>query len=431
MKVEISFRNSSRFFISPAFAAIVSYFIFLISLTFPPNYYSKLISEKNYIFFDPASFILVTVSLIFFFLGMLVTKKRKNDRLIVTEYNYHISNFKYIAIPVILSIIFSIMSIRLLLDKNPFILAYLLIGDGANIKRELDLSNTMAQAAQFSICIALWATVNYNNVKHEMNRMPKFILVILITFLSIICISNASLKMARFEIIPLLLGMMVVFINQRYKTVSNVKVIKYMVISFISIVALFGLFSFMRGFDSSDDVIRSIIGYTVTSYNHMAALLDGTLEYLYPGHGYYIATFLSYIPLIGDSFTYSILGWPHPEDVRYREFMDTYEGMLNGNYIWITVFGYVWISIKILTPLFMFFYGVISQLAWNSFRLNKLFGLIFYPWLFFCIIFWLGSNILIQQPTISVFFSFVFIKFYSFLLKKRKVRLSNLGPRLS
>lgn len=417
------YKNPGRFFISPYFAAMVAYFIFLVALFFPEKYYRHLIREQNYISFDPASFLFVTTCVFFFFIGTLFVSQI--SRRIITKNSpdvckvLRISVTKFILLPVIISIIFSFMSIKLLLANNPNLIMYLLLGDGANLKRELVLANTMAQAAQFSICVALWATVQYNHYKHELRLFKRFFILLFIGVLSAICMANAIIKMARFEMMPLLLGFMVIILNQKYKKVGNKTIVFYMLISFFALIAVFGVFSFLRGFDSSDDVVRSIVGYTITSYNHMAALLNGKLRYLYPGDGYYLAVFLQYIPLVGDMFTSSVLGWVNPEMVRSKEFIDTAAASLNESYIWITVFGYVFVTASYLTPFFMLIYGCVAQLSWSSFKRGNPLGIVFYPWMFFCIMFWLGSNILAQQQTISVFAAYIFLQMYSALFIKK------------
>lgn len=414
--------SKKKFFISPIFAGIISYFIFFIAFIFPPDYYQKLIQEEDLVFLDPASFLLVTICVIFFFIGLLCSNIMRKKRYHTTEKTrFIIPIFLYLQIPILFSIVFSLLSINLLLAKNPLIIYYLSIGDGHGVKSNIDTSNTMGLASQFSICIVLWAINNYYKLKNKIKFKSRFFILLTITVLSIICIANSVLKMARFEMIPLLLGFTVIFINHKYDFLSNGQIVKYLIIAFLIVITIFGVFSFLRGSGSFDDVIQMIVGYTLTSYNHMAAILDGRLKYLDPGYGYYLLIFLAYIPLMGDYFTYNFLGWPHTEYIRLQEFLDTYSAALNGHYIWLTIFGYVWVSVSIFTPIVMFFYGIIVQNAWNSFNANSTFGIIFYPWLFFCIFFWLGSNILIQPHTISVLGAYLFIRFYNVVFIQNKV----------
>lgn len=413
--------SKKKFFISPLFAGIISYSIFFIAFIFPPDYYQKLIQEEDVVFLDPASFLLVTISVIFFFIGLYSSNLKRKKIYTTEQARFVIPIFLYLQIPILFSIVFSLLSINMLLTKNPLIIYYLSIGDGHGVKSNIDTSNTMGLASQFSICIVLWASGNYLKLKNNLKTKSKFLISLSIIILSIICITNSVLKMARFEMIPLLLGFTVIFLNYKYNYLNDRQVVKYLIFAFLIVIFIFGLFSFLRGSDSFDDIIQMIVGYTLTSYNHMAAILDGRLKYLDPGYGYYLLIFLSYIPLMGDHFTFHVLGWPHPEYIRLQEFLDTYSAALNGHYIWLTIFGYVWVSVNIFTPLVMFFYGIIVQKAWNSFKLNSTFGIIFYPWLFFCIIFWLGSNILVQPHTISVLSAYLFIRFYNVVFIQNKV----------
>lgn len=408
-------KNDKRFLISPLFAVFISSVVFFIAWCFPNDIYVSLVNERNYINFDQLSLLFYIVNILFFLLGYSILKDRVKERKVV--YNSVLSVSLYLAFPLLISLVLSVTSITLLIKQNPFILQYLIAGDGFNIKRELDLKNTIAQAAQFSISIVLWALFVYNNIKEQMSTSGRVVIKLLIHILFLVCLLNAVFKMARFEIIPLILGYMVIFINYKYKSKSNYQLLQYLFLFFIVVVALFSIFAILRGGSSAEAIIASILGYTITSYNHMAALLNGALHYFDPGLGYYIATFLSYIPLVGDSFTTNVLGWASPEYVRLQEFNDSSQGGLNDKFIWLTTFGYVWVSLKYLTPLFMFFYGFFAKIAWLSFKNNFLWGVFLYPWVFFSIIFWLGSNIVIQQPLISVISAFVFIKMYDLVFK--------------
>ncbi|HIC7891127.1 TPA: O-antigen polymerase [Citrobacter freundii] len=413
-KASIS-KNDKRFLISPLFAVIISTVVFFIAWCFPKDTYVSLISEKNYINFDQLSLLFYIVNILFFLFGYSILKDRVRERAVI--YNSVLSVSLYLVFPILVSIVLSVISITLLIKQNPFILQYLIAGDGFNIKRELDLKNTIAQAAQFSISIVLWALFVFNNLKDQMSASGRITIKLLIYILFLVCFLNAVFKMARFEIIPLILGYMVIFINHKYKSKSNYQLLKYLFAFFIVVVTLFAIFSILRGGSSAEAILGSVLGYTITSYNHMAALLNGALHYFDPGIGYYIATFLSYIPLAGDGFTTNVLGWASPEYVRLQEFNDSSQGGLNDKFIWLTTFGYVWVSLKYLTPLFMFFYGFFAKIAWVSFKNNLIWGVFLYPWIFFSIIFWLGSNIVIQQPLISVIGAFVFIKMYDFVFK--------------
>lgn len=145
-----------------------------------------------------------------------------------------------------------------------------------------------------------------------MSAPGRITIKLLIYVLFLACFLNAVFKMERFEIILPILGCMVVFINHKYKSKSNYQLLKYLFVFFVIVVSMFAIFAILRGGTSAEAIIGSILGYTITSYNHMAALLNGALHYFDPGLGYYIATFLSYIPLVGDGFTTNVLVWASP-----------------------------------------------------------------------------------------------------------------------
>ncbi|MEB0773486.1 hypothetical protein [Citrobacter portucalensis] len=194
-------KNDKRFLISPLFAVIISSVVFFIAWCFPEDIYVSLVSEKNYINFDQVSLLFYIVNILFFLLGYSILKDRIRERTVI--YNSVLSVALYLAFPLLISIVLSVISITLLIRQNPFILQYLIAGDGFNIKRELDLKNTIAQAAQFSISIVLWALFVFNNLKEQMSAPGRVTIKLLIYVLFLVCFLNAVFKMARFEIIPL------------------------------------------------------------------------------------------------------------------------------------------------------------------------------------------------------------------------------------
>ncbi|WP_446918145.1 hypothetical protein, partial [Klebsiella pneumoniae] len=151
---------------------------------------------------------------------------------------------------------------------------------------------------------------------------------------------------------------------------------------------------------NSYDSWVSFFGYIFVPYSHLGALLSGQLKYLDPGFGYYAVNFLNSLPVIGDYMTRSFFSWPDSYIVWQREFQDTWQAGLNGDLIWITAFGYLWVSLKLATPLYMFINGILVQAAWNGFKKGKLLGIIFYPWCFFCVLFWFGMNMISFRTTL-------------------------------
>lgn len=137
MKNTIKTRGNTRFFISPLFAVAISLVVFFIAWCFPADIYINLIGEKNYINFDPLSLLFIIVNVIFFLLGYSIVKNRGGNNPV--SHRSVLSVPLYLAIPLLISIGLSVTSILLLLKKNPFIVQYLAVGDGFNIKRELDL----------------------------------------------------------------------------------------------------------------------------------------------------------------------------------------------------------------------------------------------------------------------------------------------------
>ncbi|HAT3687299.1 TPA: hypothetical protein I8574_002887, partial [Citrobacter freundii] len=129
-KASIS-KNDKRFLISPLFAVIISTVVFFIAWCFPKDTYASLISEKNYINFDQLSLLFYIVNILFFLFGYSILKDRVRERAVI--YNSVLSVSLYLVFPILVSIVLSVISITLLIKQNPFILQYLIAGDGFNI----------------------------------------------------------------------------------------------------------------------------------------------------------------------------------------------------------------------------------------------------------------------------------------------------------
>lgn len=388
----------------------------------PPKYYLQLMREPDFIFLNPQAFLYISICTCFFCIGILFWKvvckefKLKYDihNRLTVPYNYICV---YILIPVMVLLSLNIYSIYLIINNNSSVFLYLAldISSFGTIKNQIELTDSLGAAGPMAASIALWALYNFFNYKDQISKKQKIIISLFIFLIIFSCIFRAVIKVARYEMMPLLFGLLVIYIHYKYKTKSNFKILLYLSFFLVSVISIFGVFSFTRGFATLSDVFQSIVGYTLTSYNHMAALLSGKLIYLNPGNLYYLLSFFQDAPLLKDSLSSGYFNWPATDLIRYREFSDTFRAGLNGSYIWLTSYGYLWISLGYLTPLVFLINGILMEFYWAKFINGKQSGLIFYPWLFFCIIFWFGTSMLTSKFTVSIIITYLFIKFYDWI----------------
>jgi hypothetical protein len=160
------------------------------------------------------------------------------------------------------------------------------------------------------------------------------------------------------------------------------------------IVASFLGLQFARGASRLDAFLSSILGYTIVSYNRMAALIVGALHYTYEGKGAYVVAFL----LQNDRLSgiRDRMGLPPAYGLWLSEFPSLSASGLNDSYNWSSVFGYLFSDLGWWTPVYMFAAGLLAGCLWSRFRAGTTIGIVLYPWMAFWILFWFGWNLLLD-----------------------------------
>jgi len=163
------------------------------------------------------------------------------------------------------------------------------------------------------------------------------------------------------------------------------------------VVLLFFAFSFLRGFDSWDDQVNQLFGYTAACYNRLAAVVDGSLRYPFAGHGLYLSYFAAYshafnriVPLA------TIMNPPDFLDLWGSEFGAVSRAGLDGRLIWSGAFGYIFSELGWFSSLFLFGYGILYGVVWDRMKAGKVLGVVLYPFFGFCVLFWSGTNYLLD-----------------------------------
>ena len=167
--------------------------------------------------------------------------------------------------------------------------------------------------------------------------------------------------------------------------------------SVVGILAVFVALQFARE-RLPDRRARSPVcsGYTIVSYNRLAALVIGVMHYVYQGKGAYLVAFSlpKTIDLVGLRRSNGIAQFLRPLALRVR---------LNGSasrpeLITLTgqaSFGYLFSDLALVdASLYGWLAGIFAGYLWSRFRAGATFGLVFYPWMAFWVLFWFGWNLL-------------------------------------
>jgi hypothetical protein len=162
----------------------------------------------------------------------------------------------------------------------------------------------------------------------------------------------------------------------------------------------FGI-AFLRGVDSWDDQVHTLIGYTAASYNRLAAVVNGTLRYPFADRGLYLSAFVSFnhtwnqlVPLA------RLMNWPSQLEVWGAEFGAVTRAGLDGTLIWSGAFGYIFSDLAWFSFPFIFGYGILYGLAWNWIKRGKVLGVVLYPAFAYCALLWVAANSLLDSQRV-------------------------------
>jgi hypothetical protein len=193
----------------------------------------------------------------------------------------------------------------------------------------------------------------------------------------------------------------------------------------IGLVVLFFTFSFLRGTDSLDDEVREFLGYTAASYNRLAAVVNGRLRYPFAGRGLYLNNFLAANERLNRMVPVAkIMGWPdNPLDVWGSEFGAVGRAGLDARFIWSGAFGYIFSDLGWFSFPFIFGYGMLYGVAWNWIKRGKTIGIVLYACFGFCVLFWVGSNYLLDSSQALLLAAAFALAFYEFLFVKARSKV--------
>jgi hypothetical protein len=158
-------------------------------------------------------------------------------------------------------------------------------------------------------------------------------------------------------------------------------------------------------------VLGRLLGYTIADFNRFALIIEGKLNYVEAGISqiFYILPVLK-IPLTNIVFfdlrEYSSLSLSAVGNVG-----------LNSSYNMATLFGGIYQSIGIATPLYFTVLGFIGNRLYISFKNGKTFGIIFYPLFYASVALWMIDVNFFFMYFLYFLYSFIFVVLYDTLCK--------------
>lgn len=401
--------------VSPYGLAIFSYAVFLFSCLIPPSIYSSYMNEPDLMFLDARTVLVYTLGVLSFILGVWLVSWLFPSTFTNTKLRTRVSPFLFLLVPLISATGVLIFATAYLIKQYPAMVLYLLTQQGGAVKDAMiyDSTGHYGLAPHALTAITWWSFWRYPQI--GVRGWRKRLLVFFIVLASLVIIFSSVLTVNRSVAMIFICGLTILFFARRLgnKEVSGAFLLRSALTIAIGFPALFMGFTFLRGTSNLDSLVNSFIGYTIASYNRMAAMLNGNLHFPFAGHG---------LGLGGAIVTSRVLPFgryldmPDPGNLFASSFDAVTQAGLEGRLVWEGAFADIFGDIGWFYLPFVFGYGALYGLVWSWFKRGKLVGVVLYPWLGFCILFWIGGNYLFGGPIEALIPLTIMLVCYEFLL---------------
>ena len=389
-------------FISPNGLACMSFIMMLSVYLVPKSIFEMTVMEKYYISstpFMPVFYALCTVS---FLAGVNIFSDRKfvgvgwNPD---AEYDFRVVIlFLGVVILVNMYSVYKLISMNQIMDLASTNYAGLL-------KNTLKTQGSLSGVNPLLTPACCWAAYRYlQNRKQCSSNYLRWALILEILVGVVVNVMLAVAKLARYELMPLLISFFVVgaFHYAKRHNPSFLAVVFSVVMFGILVLLAFLGFGFLRGNTEGYMLLINLMGYGPASFNHLCAELNGTLSSQYAGQGGYTLTFLNSIPVV-DKFINipKILGIPPLMELWKSDFTSAAQANLNSSYTFMTAFGFYHLDLGPFVYPYVFCTGLLIGTGWRSFLRGGVYGVFMYPFFATTIALWFSFNVLVQ-PAIDM-----------------------------
>jgi len=408
--------------VSPYGLAMISYAFFLFACLIPPSIYCRYINEPDLMYLDPATILFYTLCVVAFltgacFAGWLMPPIRLECLSIKTK----VSSTAFLLMPLTLGLVFTIISDLKLVRSNPSILLFLFAQQGQNLKSAVayQVEQNVTLPPLTLIGIIWWACWRYQDI--GLHGWRKRLPLIALSVAVIAVIASSILTLSRSLLMLLVCGIAILYVTR--KTLRGQIGFNFILKGSIAIVScislLFFSFSYLRGTDSLNGQIYQLFGYTVASYNRLAAMVNGSLHFPFAGKGIYLSGFLAFNNTFNRLIPFNIvMNLPSPIDAFDSPFGAITRAGLDGSLVWPGAFGDIFSELGWFSCLFVLGYGMLYGVVWNLIRRGKTLGIVLYPCFAFCVLFWFGGNMLLGSDPAVLLIVAVLLAGYEMILVK-------------
>lgn len=413
---------------SPYGLAAISYAFFLFACFIPPSIYTRCMHEPDLMFLDPATILFYTLCVAGFVAGVWFFESLFPPTTIVErKFETTIHPAVFLAIPLLLATALSLLSSFLLVKNNPAAIALLLAQQAGELRAEdgtgLALEGTMNSSVLFLTGVVWWAAWRYHQsgVHRRGGRAVKLILCLAVLAVLIASILRAS----RHYVTVAITGLALFYVLRKvFDGQLNWKVVgKTILVLALGGTLFFLLIGALRQDIEGGSQIDALAGYTIASYNRLAALLAGRLHYEFAGRGIYLSNLL----LFNHAFNQIIpighlMNVPDYFDWWASEFASVSAAGLNSAMIFCGMFGEIYNEIGWFAPLYLFGYGLLYGLIWRWMREGRLAGILLYPYFAYLILFWFTTNGVFEAHTAALLGCSAMLGIYELRFARRSER---------
>jgi len=397
--------------VSPCGLALISYAFFLLSCLIPPSIYTALMREPDYMFLDPPTILFYSLCTAGFIAGFWLIEWLFPASFVDYILTPRISPMSFLLVPLTLGILGTVLSTVLLIRQVPNLFVLLLSQRGEELKDIM----SMQVEGRFSIAPLLLTAVTWwalwRKAQMKMTRWQKKVTNIAMFVATIVVIGSSVITVSRNLLMPTVCGLGILYIARKALQggVTRTSLVRSITVAGISISLLFVGLSLLRGTSDGAELGHGLVGYTAASYNRLAAVVDGRMHFPYAGDGLYLSSVVTHTRLLPVSY---ILEPPDALAVWSSEFDAVSQASLDGSLIWPGAFGQIFSDLNWFAILFIMGYGVLYGLVWRAFKRGHVLGIVLYPWFGFCILYWFGTNYLLDSPIEPILLGTGFVAIY-------------------
>lgn len=403
---------------SPSCVAVASVAFGMLATLIPQEVYEGILREPDLMLADIQARLFVLSCLLAFLCGTAIAARFPGLRVRPTlplqpaQWNVSIGGL-YAIVLVMFSIAMLIYYVYQVRAAIPDSISLMMRGLGYLYRDELIYVATIKWTFNIGYAITVWSWYRYLGQPTLRRRATVTNAWLVLNVIATACFIFVSVVwLARSTLVPFLVSLLFVsaYWRWRHHPLTVAAALKYIIILLLLVFVSFNLLSILRGAHSLDELLQGMLGYGPASYNRLSAVMTGYLEMPNSGSGFYAFTFLWDNPALIHRFVDTVqlgrsMGLDLP-DSRIEHWQAQFVAValsgLDVRYIWPTAFGYVFCDLRWWSCAYFFFYGMVSWFLFVLCVRGRPFGIVIYPMVVFCILFWSGDNLVVNNMTFGV-----------------------------